>query len=259
MKFCEYGIKTGKSILCLPGNFMTHRQFDKIVPLLADTYHFITVSFDGYDETGETTYTTGKKQAEKLAVYIQNHLNGRVDLVYAESLGSIPAVFLTQFDDIEIGGVILSGAEYMNYGIFNKLAIDLFAPMTYKLMTKIIRTKEVKFPKFLLIKMGISNETFQPMLEQACQNLTLETTKATFWEAVRLYPVYMHTWEPKPDVRITCWYGEKEMNMRKAVKHLKRAFPNIEIHPFKGLGHGEIMTHENILVKELMQYMEQVS
>ena len=51
----------------------------------------------------------------------------------------------------------------------------------------------------------------------------------------------------------------EEMNMRKAVKHLKRAFPNIEIHPFKGLGHGEIMTHENILVKELMQYMEQVS
>ena len=29
MKFCEYGIKTGKSILCLPGNFMTHRQFEK--------------------------------------------------------------------------------------------------------------------------------------------------------------------------------------------------------------------------------------
>lgn len=104
----------------------------------------MTVSFDGYDETGETTYTTGKEQAEKLAEYIRENLNGKIDLVYAESLGSIPAVFLTQIKDIRIGGIIVSGAEYMNYGIFNKLAINLFAPMTFKLMTKILKTGEVK-------------------------------------------------------------------------------------------------------------------
>ena len=164
MKFYEFGIKTNKTIMCLPGNFMTHRQFEGIIPLLESDYHIITVSFDGYDETGDTVYTTGKDQAEKLASYIRDNLGGKIDLVYAESLGSIPAAFLTQIEDLKLGGVILSGAEYMNYGIFNKLAINLFAPMTYRLMTKIIRTKEVKFPKFLLIKMGISNETFKPML-----------------------------------------------------------------------------------------------
>lgn len=121
----DYRVEKGRYY----SNYFTPSDFAR------HTYHVITVSFDRYDETGETTYTTGKGQAEKLAVYIQNHLNGRVDLVCAESLESIPAVFLTQFDDMEIGGVILSGAEYMNYGIFNKLAIDLFAPMTYKLMT----------------------------------------------------------------------------------------------------------------------------
>ena len=30
----------------------------------------------------------------------------------------------------------------------------------------------------------------------------------------------------------------KEPNMKKAVKKLKRAFPNAEDHPFEGLGHG---------------------
>ena len=151
--------------------------------------------------------------------------------------------------------MILSGAEYMNYGIFNKLAINLFAPMTYKLMTKIVKTGDVKFPAFLKIKMGITDDIFKPMLKQACQNLTLETTKATFWEAVKLYPEYMSTWTPNPDIRIACWYGEKEMNMKKAVKNLKRAFPNVEIHPFKGLGHGEIMAHEQLLVEELKAFM----
>lgn len=255
MKIYEFGMKENKSIMCLPGNFMTHRQFEKIVPLLEEDYHVLTVSFDGYDETGETTYTTGKEQAEKLAEYIRENLNGKIDLVYAESLGSIPAVFLTQIKDIRIGGIIVSGAEYMNYGIFNKLAINLFAPMTFKLMTKILKTGEVKFPAFLKIKMGITDDVFQPMLKQACQSLTLETTKATFWEAVKMYPDYMSKWEPNPNVRISCWYGEREMNMKKAIKNLKRAFPNLEIHPFKGLGHGEIMAHESLLVEELKAFI----
>lgn len=256
MKFCEFGKENSTAIMCLPGNFMTYRQFEKIVPMLEKEYRVITVSFDGYDETGKTTYTTAKEQADKLAEYIRKNLNGKIDLVYAESLGSIPAAFLTQIKDVQVGGVILSGAEYMNYGIFNKLAINMFAPMTYKLMSKIVKTGEVKFPKFLQIKMGITNETFRPMLDQACQDLTLETTKATFWEAVKFYPEYMSTWDPNPDMHIACWYGEKEMNMKKAIKNLRRAFPNLEVRLFKGLGHGEIMAYEQLLVRELKVFME---
>lgn len=255
LKIYEFGSKENKSIMCLPGNFMTHRQFENIVPELSEEYHVFTVSFDGYDETGKTFYTTGEDQARKLAEHIKEHLEGKIDLVYAESLGSIPALFLTQMNDIKIGGVILSGAEYMNYGIFNKLAINLFAPMTYKLITKIIETEEIKFPAFLKIKMGITDDVFRPMLKQACRNLTLETTKATFWEAVRLYPEHVSKWEPKSNFKIACWYGEKEMNMKKAVKQLKRAFPNIDIHPFKGLGHGEIMAHKDLLMKEIRNFI----
>jgi len=256
MKFYEFGDPGNHAIMCLPGNFMTHRQFENIVPMLEQEYHVITVSFDGYDETGKTTYTTGEEQARKLAAFIRERLDSRIDLVYAESLGSIPAVFLTRFADLQIGGIILSGAEYMNYGIFNGLAINLFAPMTHKMMTKILSSGDVKFPAFLKIKMGITDDVFQPMLKQACQNLTLETTKATFWEAVRLYPEYMSKWEPNPNIRISCWYGEKEMNMKKAIQHLKRAFPNLEVHPFKGLGHGEITAHPQKLVAELKSFLQ---
>lgn len=256
MLFKEYGKKENKSIICLPGNFMTYRQFENIVPLLEKDYYVIAVSFDGYDETGETTYTTGKEQAEKLAEYIRENLNGKIDLVYAESLGSIPAAYLTQCKDLQIGGVILSGAEYMNYGVFNDIAVNLFAPMTYRIMKKIIDSKVVKLPKFLLIKMAITNDMLKPMLNQMCQTLTAQTTKNTFFEATKFYPEYMSKWEPNTDIRISCWYGEKEMNMKKAIKHLKRAFPNIEIHPFKGFGHGEIMAHTQLLVSELKAFIE---
>lgn len=66
MKFYESGIVGNKTIMLLPGNFMTHRQFEVIAPKLADEYHVICVDFDGYDETGETTYTTAEDQARKL-------------------------------------------------------------------------------------------------------------------------------------------------------------------------------------------------
>ncbi|MBQ8567874.1 MAG: alpha/beta hydrolase [Oscillospiraceae bacterium] len=255
MKIYEYGKENNKTILCLPGNFMTHRQFENIVPMLENNYRVLTVSFDGYDETGKTVYTTAKKQAEKLADYIRKNLNGRIDLIYAESLGSIPGAWLTQIKDISIGGVILSGAEYMSYGIFNKPVLAIFVPFTYKLMNKMIKSGNVKFPKFLQIKMGITNDTFKPMLKQACQKLTLETTKATFWEAVRMYPEYVDSWKPDPDIPVACWYGEKEMNMKKAVKHLKRAFPKLQIHVFKGMGHGENMRHTELTVRELKAFM----
>lgn len=255
MEICEYGKENTRTILCLPGNFMTHRQFEDLVPALETEFRVLTVSFDGYDETGETVYTTGKDQAEKLAKYIKEKLGGKIDLVYAESLGSVPAAWMTQLEGLQIGGVILSGAEYMNYGIFNSLAIKLFVPMTYRLMSGIVSSGEVKFPKFLQVKMGIDNDTFKPMLRRACQKLTLETTRATFWEGVRFYPNYVDQWEPNPDVRVACWYGEKEMNMKKAFRHLKRAFPNLQVHPFPGLGHGEIMNHTDLLVKELKAFM----
>ena len=114
MKLYEFGKKNTTTIMCLPGNFMTHRQFENIVPLLENDYHVITVSFDGYDETGETVYTTAKEQAEKLTSFIKENLGGRIDLVYAESLGSVPAAWLTQMD-ISIGGVILSGVYELRH------------------------------------------------------------------------------------------------------------------------------------------------
>ena len=34
MKFYEFGNTSNPTIMCLPGNFMTHRQFENIVPTL---------------------------------------------------------------------------------------------------------------------------------------------------------------------------------------------------------------------------------
>lgn len=72
---------------------------------------------------------------------------------------------------------------------------------------------------------------------------------------MRFYPQYVSKWEPNSDFPVACWYGEKEMNMKKAIKHLKRAFPRLDIHPFSNMGHGENMRHPELIVRDLKAFM----
>ncbi len=256
MKFYEFGKENKIKIMFLHGNMVTHRQFDNIVPLLKNKYHVICVDFDGFDETGETTYTTAKDQADKIATYIKENLNGRIDLVQAESLGSAPAVHLSTDKSISVGGVIFSGAQYLDYGSFFNSVMMAWAPrFTYKLLNKITATGKVEFPKFLLKKMGRTNEELQLVCGIMAKKLSYESLKNTFHEGLVLYR-YVAEIEPQTHVATSCWYGENEKNMKKAVKALKRAYPNIEIHPFAGLGHGSIVDATETFVKELELFLK---
>ena len=41
MEICEYGKENTRTILCLPGNFVTHRQFEDLVPALEKGVHVV--------------------------------------------------------------------------------------------------------------------------------------------------------------------------------------------------------------------------
>ena len=94
MEIKRFGCMQGKTVMLLHGNLMCWRQFEDLIPLLEKKFRVYAVSFDGFDGTGETTYTTARDQADKLAGYIEKELDGRLDLLFAESLGCGPAVFL---------------------------------------------------------------------------------------------------------------------------------------------------------------------
>ena len=94
MEIKRFGNIEGKTMMLLHGNLMCWRQFEDLIPLLERKFCVYAVSFDGFDGTGETTYTTARDQADKLAAYIEKELDGQLDLLFAESLGCGPAVFL---------------------------------------------------------------------------------------------------------------------------------------------------------------------
>lgn len=257
MKFYESGVPDGKTVLLLPGNFMTHRQFEAIAPILAREYHVIAVDFDGYDETGTTTYTTAQDQAEKLAAYAREHLGGHIDLVYAESLGSCPAAFLTRIPDITLGGVILSGVQYLHWGCLDPLVVALAAPMAHAVMRRFIKGGELKLPGFLVRSLGRDATSMRTLVRQLCQEPTPETTRATFITGTEFYPKHVNRWPANAEAKVALWYGEKESgNMRKAERELHRAFPSLTTHIFPGMGHGENAEHPTMVVRQLKAFMD---
>lgn len=64
----EFGNENSRKIVLIPGNMMSWRQFEAVIPLLEKDYRVIAVSTDGYDGTGETTFTTA-------AAYQTQHKN----------------------------------------------------------------------------------------------------------------------------------------------------------------------------------------
>ena len=132
MEIKRFGNIEGKTMMLLHGNLMCWQQFEDLIPLLERKFCVYAVSFDGFDGTGETTYTTARDQADKLAAYIEKELDGQLDLLFAESLGCGPAVFLKASPTVQIDRMILSGPEYLDFGVLNRLILKVMPQKQYR-------------------------------------------------------------------------------------------------------------------------------
>ena len=148
----------------IPGNMMSWRQFEHLIPLLEPDFHVIAVSTDGFDGTGETTFTTAEASAEKLEQYIRKHLNGHVDLIFGESFGCATAGTLFHRQKVRADALILNGPQYMDLGIFNGFVTKVIPHNQYRLYSKIQNRK--KLP--LLLKLYTRSDDEALLRQFAC-------------------------------------------------------------------------------------------
>ena len=246
MEIKRFGNVQGKAVMLLHGNLMCWRQFEDLIPLLEEKFCVYAVSFDGFDGTGETTYTTAQDQADKLAGYIRKELNGRLDLLFAESLGCGPAVLLKALPDVHIDRMILSGPEYLDFGWLNPLILKVMPPKQYR------TAHEKTMPAWALRFMGQTEQGMQTMLSRIPDHISLESVRATW--AAGLY-LYRTDFPVQPDAKVACWYGEKEGHMKKAIQRLRKAYPRLTVRCFSGFGHGDIINHPALLASELERFL----
>jgi len=252
MEVHEFGRGNDKKIVMIPGNMMCWKQFEDVMPLLAEEHHVVAVSTDGYDGGG-TTFTTAEASAEKLEAYIQEYLDGEVDLVFGESFGCATAGMLYHRQRVGVDAMILSGPQYMNLGSLTGLMAAIIPRNQYRLMYNLQTRK--KLPWLLRLYTRTDDEELLAQFKNVPPNISLDTLKNCMREALALYEK-IDGFDPDADARVAVWRGAKEPNMKVALQKLKRAYPNLEDHPFPGFGHGEIMAHSELMAQEIERFIE---
>ena len=248
----EFGKENRRKIVLIPGNMMCWKQFGAVIPLLEKDCHVVAVSTDGYDGTGETTFTTAEVSAEKLETYIRKHLDGSIDLLFGESFGCATAAILFHRQSVRVGSMILSGPQYMKLGPLTGLMSAIIPRNQYRLLFNIQTRK--KLPWLLKLYTRTDDEKLLAQFRNVPPNISFSTLKNAMEEALRLYET-IDGFRPDSAGRVAIWYGAKEPNMKTALKKLRRAWPNLEEHPFPGFGHGEIMAHPELMAKEIQKFM----
>ena len=246
MEIKRFGDPERKKIMLLHGNLMCWRQFEDVIPLLEKEFDVYAVSFDGFDGTGETTYTTAQEQADKLEDYLIQNCDGTLDALYAESLGCGPAVYLKASKNIQIRRMILSGPEYLDFGIWNPLILKIMPQKQYQ------TARKKKMPAWALRFMGQTEAGMQTMLDRIPDHVSLESVYAT-WK-VGLY-LYRCMPECQPDAEVACWYGQREGHMKKAIEKLREVYPKLTVRCFPDFGHGDILNHPTLLAEKLKNEM----
>ena len=248
----ESGKENNRKIVLIPGNMMCWKQFEAVTPLLERDWHVIAVSTDGYDGTGETTFTTAEASAEKLETYIRKHLEGSVDLVLGESFGCATAGMLFHRQNVQVGSMILSGPQYMELGPLTGLMSAIIPRNQHRLLYNIQTRK--KLPWLLKLYTRADDEKLLAQYRNVPPNISFATLKNAMEEALRLYEA-IDGFRPDPAARVAVWYGAKEPNMKTALRKLRRAWPSLEDHPFPGYGHGEIMANPELMAEEIQKFM----
>ncbi len=119
--------------------------------------------------------------------------------------------------------MILSGPEYLDFGVLNRLILKVMPQKQY-------RTAHEKYmPAWALRFMGQTEQGMQTMLRRIPDHISLESVRAT-WEA-GLY-LYRTDFPVQPDAKVACWYGEKEGHMKKAIQRLRKAYPGLIVRCF---------------------------
>lgn len=256
MEIKEFGKENRKKIMLIPGTMMCWKQFEPIIPLLQKDYHVIAVSTDGFDGSKETTFTTAEESADQLAGYINEHLGGSIQLVFGESFGSASAAALFINRKVRVERLIMNGPQYMNFGIFNGFITWMIPRSQYSFLGKMEKAqKKGRIPWMMKLFTRTDDKSMLSMFAKMPDNISYTTLKNCMKDAGRLYK-NLENYTPDENAKVSVWYGGKEPNMKKAVAAIRKVYPKAEDHPFPGIGHGEILSFPEEMVREIKKFVE---
>lgn len=161
MKIYASGDKQNPPILLFPGTFCHWKSnFGKVIPLLKDHFYVLTVSYDGFDETDHTEFSTVLEEVEKIEAFVRKNYGGRIRGAYGCSMGGSLVGLLAAREKIHMDYGIL-GSSDLDQGSMAaaKLQMGMFMPIVYplirdgdfsaKLLQKMLQENRKKYPEYV--------------------------------------------------------------------------------------------------------------
>ena len=185
MKAYAFGAPDAPAVLLLPGTCCHWKgNFGHVIPLLADEYRVLCVSYDGFDETERTEFPTMIEETERIEDYIREHCGGHLRAAYGCSLGGSFVGLLAARGNIHMDYGILGSSDLEQASEFAaRLQTELLVPLIYPLL------RDGKFKSRLLQRRmdkrmeerGAYGEAFMRMLGGARPYLTEKSCKNQFY------------------------------------------------------------------------------
>lgn len=130
MKFYSFENPEKPVIMLISGTCCHWKSsFKEVIPLLKESFYVVCVSYDGFDETENTVFTTMLNQTQKIERYIKEHFNGKIFACYGCSLGGSI-----------VGLLIHRRVIHMEHGILGSSDLDQGGILTGNVLSKMVCT-----------------------------------------------------------------------------------------------------------------------
>jgi len=230
MRFHTYGDEANPHLLLIPGLGVSYEIFLPLIDLLKDRFAIVAAGIDGFLIGEESRFTSVDDQAAQLICYVQENLNGHLNVAYGLSLGGKILSRILERNEIVIDHAILDAAPLLP---LPKWSVD---PLRYYQSFNVWTCYHwTGFWKWVF-----HSHYFDVLLEE-CKKVWPSGKGKAVRDGYK--DVYTHKLESIHGADIHFWYGSKEAFVAKPqAEHLLTLHPDTHVEVFPGMNHGQLLT-----------------
>ena len=229
MTFNTYGKKGNQSLLLIPGLGVSYEIFLPLTDLLKDRYFIVALGIDGFLLGQESQFTSVDDQAGQAIRYVQEQLDGHLNVAYGLSLGGKILSRMLERNEIVIDHAIMDAAPLLP---LPKWLVD---PLRFYQSWNVWTCYHwTGFWKWVF-----HSHYFDVLLEE-CRKVWPYGKGKAVRDGYK--DVYTSKLESIHGADIHFWYGTKEAFVAKPqVDHLCAIHPDAHVEVFKGMNHGQFL------------------
>jgi len=229
MTFNCFGDSGAPRLLLIPGLGVSYEIFLPLIGLLKDKYFIIAAGIDGFLLGQESKFTSVDDQAGQIIRYVQDGLDGRLDVAYGLSLGGKILSRILERNEIVIDHGIMDAAPLLP---LPRWSVD---PLRYYQSLNVWTCYHwTGFWRWVF-----HSHYFDVLLDE-CRKVWPYGKGKAVRDGYK--DVYTNKLESIHGADIHYWFGTKEAFVaRPQAEHLLKLCPKARLEAFPGMNHGQLL------------------